>query len=374
MTLIKDQRLFLVRNETKDSLTLFLAQHLIEKCSANVVTATRASIVKNHECTVTSVVSTQEEADTMMIMHAVEVAGLGYNVHIYSPDSDVLLLALRRVPLLGNEAALIMGTGGAQRKILIKPIFDKLGPERATALINWHALKGCDTTGHIQGKGKKGCFTSFLEASQAVLDALSKLGEDEEPSDAVIKGCEEFLCKLFCGKGMNIKEAKDLRWYLFKQLKADQGVEKLPPTPGAWAEHVRRAHLQARIWHQDLVAEPVRPDPLKLGWEEKNDRLMPVLSKVAAAPEFVLQLVRCNCGAKNFESSNKCAGRCSCKSSNLVCTELCSCQGDPEKCVNLEPFASDVERDGYTTDSAPIVLGLVGLTQVIHGLSARQEC
>ena len=56
-------------------------------------------------------VSTHEEADTLMIhMHAVEVASNGMNVHIYSQDTDVLLLALRRTPLLGDCSAVIMGT------------------------------------------------------------------------------------------------------------------------------------------------------------------------------------------------------------------------------------------------------------------------
>ena len=63
----------------------------------------------NYECETMPGVSTHEEADTLMIHHAVEVASNVMNVHIYSQDTDVLLLALRRTPLLGDCSAVIMG-------------------------------------------------------------------------------------------------------------------------------------------------------------------------------------------------------------------------------------------------------------------------
>jgi len=49
--------------------------------------------------------------DTLMILHAVEIAASGATVHVYTQDTDVLLLALRGVPQLGRNSALIMGTG-----------------------------------------------------------------------------------------------------------------------------------------------------------------------------------------------------------------------------------------------------------------------
>jgi len=70
-------------------------------------------------------------------------------VHIYSQDTDVLLLALYRVPELSSKAALIIGSGEHHHKVILKPIYEKLGPEKSAALINWHSLTGCDTTGHI---------------------------------------------------------------------------------------------------------------------------------------------------------------------------------------------------------------------------------
>ena len=110
-TAINDKSLFLSSNATKDSLTLYLAQQLINQSSIQkLVTVTRSSVMKNSDVYVSTGVSTQEEADTIMVLHAVEVARSRLDVHIYSQDTDVLLLTLRRVPILGKQAALIMGT------------------------------------------------------------------------------------------------------------------------------------------------------------------------------------------------------------------------------------------------------------------------
>jgi len=55
------------------------------------VTVTHKSVMANYDCQATTRVSTQEEADTLMILHAVEVAASGATVHVYTQDTDVLL-------------------------------------------------------------------------------------------------------------------------------------------------------------------------------------------------------------------------------------------------------------------------------------------
>ena len=84
-----------------------------------------------NECETMTSVSTQEEADTLMIHHAVEVASNGINVHIYPQDTDVLFLALPRTPLLGDRSAAIIGTSERRHNIFIQPIYEKLGPEKS---------------------------------------------------------------------------------------------------------------------------------------------------------------------------------------------------------------------------------------------------
>ena len=208
----------------------------------------------------------------------------------------------------------------------LKPIYVALGAERAAALPGFHALTGSDTTGHIKGKGKSSCFKVFMKADEDVICALAGLGVGVYPSPGVLSGCEKFLCQLF---NSGFTSAKALRWHMFKKLKGHQGVEKLLPTQGCIIEHILRAHLQASVWLQDLVARPIILDPVTLGWQQLEDgHYVPVVSIVPAAPEAVVELVKCSCVA------SKCSGRCSCKAHNLACTELCKCEGaeDMQQC------------------------------------------
>jgi len=97
-------------------------------------------------------------------------------------------------------------------------------------------------------------------------------------------------------------------------------------------------------WSQDLVLHPTTPDPLTLGWRTESDRLLPVLSKEPPASDAVLQLVRCNCGSSSsrVQSSSKTSScRCSCRSSSLVCTELCNCEADEDECQNTQQPAAE---------------------------------
>ena len=237
-----------------------------------------------------------------------------------------------------------MGTSANRRQIHLKPIYDQLGPKKAAALIHFHALTGCDTTGHLQGKGKNGCFNKFLQADVEVVAAICDLGCGVEPSPHVYDGCEAFLCSHFRPKG-NTSDLASLRWQLFKQLKPGHGVEKLPPTPGAWREHIRRAHVHANVWQQDIIAQPKYPDPLTLGWQLVEGRLVSILSQVPPAPQSVLQLLRCNCGSSS-KQQNKCVTkRCTCKSHGVVCTELCYCEANHHECQNNAPDISTMTED-----------------------------
>ncbi|KAG1692276.1 Glutamate receptor ionotropic, kainate 4 [Nymphon striatum] len=205
-----------------------------------------------------------------------------------------------------------------------------------SALPKCHASTDSDTTGHINGKSKKACFEGFLKASPSIITAISALGIGSEPSKETIQGCVSFLCSLFCKKGIIITQPHTIRWTLFKQQGTDKGVYMLPLIFGAWLEHIKRAHCQAAIWEQDLVLNPVVPDPTKLGWTKQDDRLVPELSKIAPAPAAVVELVRCSYGASNPSAKNKCAsGRCSCRVSALACTELCRCEAEADMCQNM---------------------------------------
>lgn len=143
-------------------------------CSCNHCYAFQRVIKQNRQCF--PGVSTQEEADTLLILHAMDSHRAGFTVHIYSQDTYVLLLALRRVPELGSKAAMLMGTHEKRRLIKLQPIYNALGPEKVRSVIKVHSLTGCDTTGRIFGKSKKKTFQAFLESNVDIIHAISQLG------------------------------------------------------------------------------------------------------------------------------------------------------------------------------------------------------
>ena len=115
------------------------------------------------------------------------------------------------------------------------PIYEALGPNRATALPGFHTLTGCDTTGHIQNKSKSTYFAKFMKASDDILQALSSLGVGNEPDEHVLAGCKKFLCQIFLPKH-EYSRASDVRWHCFKHVKA------LKPNQGMRTFHQHRDH------------------------------------------------------------------------------------------------------------------------------------
>ncbi|KAH3691079.1 hypothetical protein DPMN_191754 [Dreissena polymorpha] len=68
-----------------------------------IVTVTREGVwSNNNEFNQTTPVSTQEEADTLLIIHAVEIVQTGFSVDFFSQDTDWLVLLLRRHDILGT--------------------------------------------------------------------------------------------------------------------------------------------------------------------------------------------------------------------------------------------------------------------------------
>ena len=87
-----------------------------------------------------------------------------------------------------------------------------------------------------------------MKATPKMLIALAGHVQGDELSEEVLRGCEEFLCSFFLSRWNPHWGSKDAHVLLFKQLRDQQGVNKLPGTQGAWIEHMRCAHDQAIIF------------------------------------------------------------------------------------------------------------------------------
>ena len=71
-------------------------------------------------------------------------------------------------------------------------------------------------------------------------------------------------------------------------------------------------------------------DPREWGWKEEGGKYIPLLTDNPAAPEFLLNIIRCTC------KTGCTSKRCRCVKHGLPCTEACGqCQLEGS-CVNCE--------------------------------------
>lgn len=121
-----------------------------------------------------------------------------------------------------------------------------------------------------------------------------------------------------------------LRFQHFNNLTARQKLQSsfeigsLPPTQSAINYHLLRTYHQVQQWMGNDL------DMFNFGWQKSEDDkdIYPVQTQNKVAPDFILNLVFCNC-------KQGCTKNCTCKKFNFKCTSLCgNCRGI--SCSNKE--------------------------------------
>ena len=141
----------------------------------------------------------QEEADTLLLLHALNVPSDAELV-ISSPDTDVLVLLVYMYKSLPKSTTFITGKSRLKRSISVENIYNNLGPKHASALLGFHALTGSDISGKFAGRTKDSCFKAFQSCDDDILDALVMLRSDTDLSTEVCSQLECFVCILYRSK------------------------------------------------------------------------------------------------------------------------------------------------------------------------------
>ena len=121
--------------------------------SPDVVTTTVSSVQ--------NLWSSQEEADTRIILHCLHAAQSlcdGQKIVVRSPDTDVFILLLAYASRITKPVLFDTGSGNNRRLIDISSIASNLGDQIAEALPGLHAFTGCDCTSAFVRKGKTAPF------------------------------------------------------------------------------------------------------------------------------------------------------------------------------------------------------------------------
>ena len=106
--------------------------------------------------------STNEEADTILVLHAVH--SQFHTVVVSSRDTDVLLLLVSHFERMQCQHLWMKSvTSNKRRYIPIDAVFNKLPIRSASSLLALHALTGCDTTSYIANNTKRSSWKIFKQ-------------------------------------------------------------------------------------------------------------------------------------------------------------------------------------------------------------------
>ena len=103
--------------------------------------------------------SSQEEADTRMILHCDRIAHSCPETSVIivrSPDKDVLVLLVKFSQSIDQDVLFDTGMGNKRRLLNVKDIISEKGPELCNILPALHLFTGYDTTSSFVRRGKTG--------------------------------------------------------------------------------------------------------------------------------------------------------------------------------------------------------------------------
>lgn len=211
--------------------------------------------------------STQEEADTRMILHLHHSASSGVNKAVVcSPGTDVLVLLVENRSLI-ECAELYMFTGKEEkhtsnkRFIPVHQICDQLTADEMRIILPVYCITGCDTVSSFYGHEKKNTF-KVLRTRASKLQGLKDLGEEPELTSGQLESAVKFVRMMYGDQ--NITSLNELR---SKKASGKVGARKLPPCDNSFECHLKRALLQLFDWRHVLEAKPAKLNPLEYAWE-----------------------------------------------------------------------------------------------------------
>ena len=216
---IQQWRKFLCSSYNKSSLIKFLTgewkqEQYRERLGSKSLDVTCESacfkIMKEGRSEVSELITSQEEADTRVFLHALHGANEGArSVVMTAEDTDIMVISLglnRDIPCSIYQKS---GTKNRTRYIDISKLASSLGEKVCDALIGYHSFTGCDTVSAFAGRGKL-----------SALKLLKKghLPRDFQPTWAVMGDdlfdqIQKFTCHMYTSDGHTDK-VNELRYHL----------------------------------------------------------------------------------------------------------------------------------------------------------------
>jgi len=199
--------------------------------------------------------SSHEEADTRLLLHALQAAESGSRaVVINAEDTDVLILCLGLSSNISCSLYQKCGTKSRTRYIDISKLSQALGSGISNALIGMHAFTGCDTVSAFAGRGKISMFKQ-MKSNEAFQEAFNDLGQFWELSEELFLRLQMRTCKIYMPSATTT-EVNKLRYQIFCAKRGEVESSQLPPCKDCLYMQALRANYQAAVWRRSLQAQP----------------------------------------------------------------------------------------------------------------------
>ena len=284
------------------------------------------------------------DADVLIVETAISIANTGKSVVVASDDTDVFIMLLKHVKTTMADVfytTLMRDCKSSNTKPVpmwwhVQSIVTML-PIPSDLILFVHAWGGCDTTSATYGKGKMKLMEMLK--SKNMQETVSCFGNVEATQEEIGSAGNSVMLCIFNGKSETLTALRYAEWRMMVLGKKKLKPESLPPTDRAVYFHALRVHLQVCQW---ATLNLSCLNPTQWGWKAENSVLVPVKTDIAAAPEFVLNVIRCSC---KTTSKNTCGTKlCSCRKNGLACVAACNdCRGT--SCNNVSGDKSDVILD-----------------------------
>ena len=268
--------LLLSSNENKNKLISFIVNqwkhslHLIGEKQIYVTSGQNAFQLNSTEWSCADeLYCDHQEADTRMFLHAKHASQTCSNIVLYTPDTDVFIMALSNVSEIEAHMYMLTGVKNARRIIDVNAVSDNVQEtlnktecckdQFLDALVGFHCFTGCDTISAFSGRGKLKPL-SLMCKSEDYVEAFSALGREVAIDDEAIKKLERFVCHMY-GKRPDYSSpnVNILRYALYCQKGGKASSEALPPCADVLRQHINRANYRSFIWRKSTVDKYRRP-------------------------------------------------------------------------------------------------------------------
>ena len=289
--------------------------------------------------------STQEEADTRLLLHALHAARTGSKAVIVTAEyTDVMLLCLAFQKDIPCPIYQKCGTQNRTRFVDISKLALSLGDSVCDSLIGLHAFTGCDTVSAFASRGKLNAL-KLMQSYITYQETFSQVGQSWDVQPQLFEKVQQFTCRMYVAAS-STTEVNDLRYQLFCAKRGEIESNLLPPCRDCLFMHLLRANYQAAIWKCCLHARPTVPDPTKCGWIDDDGKLAIHWMRSPPAPDAVLELLACKC-VRSCKLP-----KCTCIANGLACTNMCKLQScsnqkqheDEDDSVELGDSDDDIDE------------------------------